>query len=214
MTPIFSRSWLMKISEVFDFETAPVSLRSACDISRACSPICASPISPSISARGTSAATESTTTTSTAFERISTSTISSACSPLSGCETSRLSRSTPSFLAYCASSACSASTNAAMPPSFCASAMICSVSVVLPDDSGPKISMTRPLGHAADPQRVVQADRAGGDGGNRRNGVLLPEAHDRALAKLLFDLAHGHFDGPGTLAIVPVFYWRHNAPDS
>ena len=99
MTPIFSRSWLMKIRQVFDFDTAPVSLRSACDMSRACRPICASPISPSISAFGTSAATESTTTTSTPFERMSTSTISSACSPLSGCETSRLSRSTPSFCA-------------------------------------------------------------------------------------------------------------------
>ena len=65
MTPIFSRSWLMKIRQVFDFETTPVSLRSACDMRRACRPICASPISPSISARGTSAATESTTTTST-----------------------------------------------------------------------------------------------------------------------------------------------------
>ena len=33
-----------------------------------------------------------------------------------------------------------------MPPSFWASAMICSVMVVLPDDSGPKISTTRPRG--------------------------------------------------------------------
>ena len=82
MTPIFSRSWLMKISVVFDFDTTPVSLRSACDIRRACRPICASPISPSISAFGTSAATESTTTTSTPPDRIRTSTISSACSPL------------------------------------------------------------------------------------------------------------------------------------
>ena len=32
MTPIFSRSWLMKMSTVFDFEIAPVSLRSACDM--------------------------------------------------------------------------------------------------------------------------------------------------------------------------------------
>ena len=38
---------------------APVSLRSAWDISRACKPTWASPMSPSISARGTSAATES-----------------------------------------------------------------------------------------------------------------------------------------------------------
>jgi hypothetical protein len=29
MTPIFSRNWLMKISVAFDFETTPVSLRSA-----------------------------------------------------------------------------------------------------------------------------------------------------------------------------------------
>src|SRR5258707_176898 len=152
MTPIFSRSWLMKIRQVFDFETMPVSLRSACDMRRACRPICASPISPSISARGTSAATESTTMTSTPPERTSTSTISSACSPLSGCDTSRLSRSTPSFRAYCASSACSASTNAAIPPSFCASAISWTDSVVLPDDSGPKISMTRPRGTPPTPR--------------------------------------------------------------
>ena len=57
-------------------------------MSRACRPICGSPISPSISAFGTSAATESITTTSTAPERTSMSAISSACSPLSGCEIS------------------------------------------------------------------------------------------------------------------------------
>ena len=45
--------------------------------------------------------------------------------------------STPSFLAYSGSSACSASMKAAMPPFFCAFAIACSVRVVLPDDSGP-----------------------------------------------------------------------------
>ncbi len=79
---------------------APVSLRSAWLISRACRPTWLSPISPSISARGISAATESMTMTSIAPERISVSAISSACSPVSGCETSRLSVSTPSFFAY------------------------------------------------------------------------------------------------------------------
>ena len=64
ITPIFSRIWLMKIRQVFDFETMPVSLRMACDISRACTPMKLSPISPSSSAFGTSAATESTTSTS------------------------------------------------------------------------------------------------------------------------------------------------------
>src|SRR5712672_842944 len=58
-----------------------MGLRSACDIRRACKPMWLSPISPSSSALGTSAATESTTSTSMAFERTSASVISSACSP-------------------------------------------------------------------------------------------------------------------------------------
>ena len=99
MTPIFMRIWLMKMTVHLLLEMVPVSLRSACDISRACRPMCESPISPSISARGTSAATESTTTTSTAPERTSGSVISSASSPVSGWETSRSSRLTPSFCA-------------------------------------------------------------------------------------------------------------------
>ena len=66
-----------------------VSLRSAWLISRACRPGSWSPISPSISAFGTSAATESMTMMSTPPERTSMSAISSACSPVSGCEISR-----------------------------------------------------------------------------------------------------------------------------
>src|SRR5439155_1440692 len=58
MTPIFSRSWLMKMTVVFVFETVPVSLRSAWLMSRACRPMCASPIAPSISALRTRAARE------------------------------------------------------------------------------------------------------------------------------------------------------------
>ena len=65
------------------------------------------------------------------------SAISSACSPVSGWETSSWSMSTPSLRAYSGSSACSASMNAAMPPARWALAMACSVSVVLPEDSGP-----------------------------------------------------------------------------
>ncbi len=85
----------MKTTVAFDFDTVPVSLRSAWLIRRACRPTWVSPISPSISARGTSAATESITTTSTAPERTSTSAISRACSPVSGWETSRSSTFTP-----------------------------------------------------------------------------------------------------------------------
>ncbi len=85
----------MKISVVPVLCATPVSLRSAWLISRACRPMWASPISPSISALGVSAATESTTIRSTAPERVSISTMSSACSPLSGCETRSRSVSTP-----------------------------------------------------------------------------------------------------------------------
>ena len=95
ITPIFSRSWLVKTSEVLDRLTAPVSLRSAWLMSRAWMPTNESPISPSISARGTSAATESTTTTSMPPERISVSVISRACSPVSGWLTSSSSTLTP-----------------------------------------------------------------------------------------------------------------------
>ena len=137
ITPIFSRSWLMKIAVVPEVEIAAVSLRSAWLISLACRPTWESPISPSISARGTRAATESMTITSRALDRISMSAISSACSPLSGWETSSASVSTPSFCAYSGSSACSASMNAAIPPPRCALATACSATVVLPDDSGP-----------------------------------------------------------------------------
>ena len=170
-----------------------VSLRSAWLISRACRPICASPISPSSSERGTSAATESTTSTSTAPERISTSAISSACSPLSGCETSRLSMSTPSLL------------------------RVDGVERVLGVDEGGHAAAALGLGdhvqrerrlarglravdlddaaagQAADAERGVERERAGGDGGDVD---LLPaaEAHDRALAELLVDLGEGGLD--------------------
>src|SRR5215470_7511753 len=49
------------------------------------------------------------------------------------------------------SSACSASTNAAIPPAFCASAITWSVIVVFPEDSGPKTSITRPRGKPPTP---------------------------------------------------------------
>ena len=88
---------------------AAVSLRNAWDISRACRPTWASPMSPSSSAFGTNAATLSITTTSTAPLRTRYSTISNACSPESGCEIRSESTCTPHFAAYEGSIACSAS---------------------------------------------------------------------------------------------------------
>ena len=49
--------------------------------------------------------------------------------------------------------------------------------------------------HAADAERVVDADGAGRNRVDRLNGALLAEAHDRALAELLLDLADGQIDG-------------------
>ena len=95
MTPIFMRIWLVKITSVLEFLMLPVILRSAWLISRACRPTWESPMSPSISALGVSAATESTTTTSTAPERTIMSQISKPCSPVSGWDTRRSSVSTP-----------------------------------------------------------------------------------------------------------------------
>ena len=89
----------MKITIVLEREIEAVSLRRAWLISRACNPGCESPISPSISALGVSAATESMTSTSIAPERTSVSVISSACSPVSGWEIRRSSSLTPSLRA-------------------------------------------------------------------------------------------------------------------
>jgi hypothetical protein len=80
-TPTFSRIWLVKRQTVLVRLRLPASLRIACDISRAWSPTVVSPICPSSSAFGVSAATESIATTSTALEAISRSAICSACTP-------------------------------------------------------------------------------------------------------------------------------------
>ena len=77
----------------------PESFLRAWDINLACRPTWESPISPSISACGTSAATESITTIETASDLTSASQISSACSPVSGWDNNNSSILTPKFLA-------------------------------------------------------------------------------------------------------------------
>ena len=77
-----------------------------------------------------------------------------------------------------------------MPPTFCASATTCSAMVVLPEDSGPKISEMRPRGNPPTPSAAstemepVEIDR------HRRHG-LRSQPDDRAFAELLLDLAEG-----------------------
>ena len=170
-----------------------MSLRSACDMRRAWRPTWVSPISPSISARGVSAATESITTTSIAPERMSMSEISSACSPVSGWEMSSSSMSTPMARG------------------------VDRVHGVLGVDVGADAAVALGLGHhvhgegrlarglgavdlddpapgqAADAEGEVERQRAGGDGLDGHGG-LLAHLHDRALAELLLDLAEGHVE--------------------
>ena len=141
----------MKRHVVLALLSTEVNFLKAWLISLACIPIVAIPMSPSSSAFGTRAATESTTITSRALDRARVSQIVNASSPLSGCETSKSSRFTPSFRAYPGSRACSASIKAAVPPTFWALAITCSMTVVLPEDSGPYISTIRPRGKPPTP---------------------------------------------------------------
>ena len=78
-----------------------VSFLNACDISLACvSPYESAPISPSISALGVRAATESMTITSIPPERTKLSVISKACSPVSGWDINKSSIWTPVFSVF------------------------------------------------------------------------------------------------------------------
>src|SRR5262249_42321477 len=63
--------------------------------------------------------------------------------------------------------------------------------------------------HATDAQGVVDADGAGRNGVDRLDGALLSQAHDRALAKLLFDLADGQIHGPEAFAVLSFVEWGH-----
>ena len=75
---------------------------------------------------------------------------------------------------------------ATTPPRFCASAMTCWQTVVLPDDSGPKISVIRPRGMPPTPSaRSSAMDPVGIE----VHGLPLgrAELHDRAATELLLD---------------------------
>ena len=101
--------------------------------------------------------------------------------------------STPSLRAYSASSACSASMKAATPPRL----------LRLADHRQREGGLARRLRaedldhaaarEAADADRRVDRERAGGDELHRQD-LARPEPHDRALAELPLDLRQGAFD--------------------
>ena len=84
--------------------------------------------------------------------------------------------------------------------------MICRVMVVLPEDSGPKISDDPAARNAADTQRRVKADGPGGDHGNRQQRLAGAEPHNRPLPELFFNLCKGKFYGFG--AVVDDGHWE------
>ena len=124
---------------------------------------------------------------STALLLMSISVMCIASSPEPGWLTSSVSNCTPSFLAQEGSRACSASMKAAMPPSRWALATTCRASVVLPLDSGPKISTTRPQGMPWPPRAMSNERLPVGDAADRRGGADA-QRHDRPFAELLLDL--------------------------
>ena len=160
ITPIFSRIWLMKITRhVFDFAIAPVSLRMAWLMRRACRPTKTVPhLALDLGPRD-ERATESTITTSTALERTRSSTISSACSPVSGWLTSR-SSSSHAELARIGrvEGVLRVHEGADAALALGVGDATCSARVVLPELSGPKISTTRPRGKTPAAEGQVQAD--------------------------------------------------------
>ena len=89
----------MKIIIVFVFEIELVNFLKAWLINLDWRPTWWSPISPSISAFGVKAATESITITEIEPDFTSVSAISKACSPVSGCEIKSSSVFTPNFFA-------------------------------------------------------------------------------------------------------------------
>ena len=172
---------------------AEVSLRIAWLISRAWAPTWASPISPSSSALGVSAATESTTTTETAPERTSVSVISSACSPVSGCDDQQLVDVDAELLGIDRVERVLGVDEGAD----AALALLLGEHVQrergLARALGPVDLDDAALGQPADAERDVEADRAGRDRldveGGRRS-----EAHDRALAEAALDLRQRGFE--------------------
>ncbi len=89
---------------------------------------------------------------------------------------------------------------AATPPRFWASAMTCWQTVVLPDDSGPKISVIRPRGMPPTPSARSRAiEPVGMKSTCWRAGRA--QLHDRAGAELLLDREDGGVDGLAALRL-------------
>ena len=88
-----------------------------------------------------------------------------------------------------------------MPPRRCASAMTWSESVVLPEDSGPKISITRPRGTPPTPRAASREREPVGMAGTSIFSRL-PSRMIEPLPNCLSIWRQGRFDGPGPFASI------------
>ena len=191
----------MKMTMQLVFLMVAVSLRSAWLIRRACRPGSESPISPSISALGVSAATESITIRSTAPER------------------TRLSHDFQGLLAGVGLA------DQQVGQVHAQLLRVLHVQRVLGIDEGAGAGLALHLGddlqrerglargfravdldhaaarQAADAQGDVQAQRAGGDHLDVLELLAFAQPHDRALAELLLDLGQGGLQGLGLFAV-------------
>ena len=177
----------MKIMQVLVLAMVGLRMRRAWLIRRACRPTCESPISPSTSARGTRAATESMTMMSTAFDLTSISAIFSASSALDG---------------WLTSSALEIDADALGPGRVEGmlgvdegrhAAQLLGIGDgvqghgrLAADDSVPKISTIRPRGSPL-PPRAMSRLSAPVEMPCTSVGGLFAQLHDGALAELLFD---------------------------
>ena len=183
----------MKTQIVRDWLRLPVSLRSAWLMSRAWRPTWVSPISPSISARGTSAATESMTMhveraradehvgdLERLLPRVGLGDVELVDVHADGRGVDRVHRVLGVDVGADAA-----------------------VALRLGDHVHRERRLARRLraedlddpaaGQAADAEREVERERAGGDGVDT-DVALLAQPHDRALAELLLDLAQCHLE--------------------
>jgi hypothetical protein len=188
----------MKITMVLEREIEAVSLRRAWLISRACNPGCDSPISPSISALGVSAATESTTSTSIAPERTSVSVISSACSPVSGWEIRRSSSAGVDRIERVFG--VDEGANAALLLRF---GDHMQRQRRLARGFGP-VNLDHPAARQTpDPKRDVEAERPCRHRLDLDRLLVLAQTHDRALAERPFDLRQGGVERLGLVHADP-----------
>jgi hypothetical protein len=164
----------MKTRQVFDFDTTPVSLRSACDMRRACSPICASPDD---------------------LERLL---------AVVGLRYEQVLDVHAQLLRICGIERMFGIDERRHAPQLLRFGNDLQRQRRLAGGLGPEDFDDAAARNSADAERVVDADRPGRNGVYRLDGAFLPESHDRALAELLFDLPDGELDGFGTLAVLTV----------